>query len=234
MNKSFFLWCCTCTLGAALLQAQEPFQIPSTGTWTIDIRSAQDATAGDPISESPPSNPKKSGPIRAIRVVQTGTLRKDTIVWSNGTTSDLWRIDGQWLGQLPKGPVVAVSIFKEDFPFDPWKPFEVQDLLAYISKGKPTETNLSGAPVLLYEGKRQKATHSSPATAEAPRQLTTYQTQLWVDPKTRLPVAIKDDEFYYIFRFSNDPVLPLQPSADFCQEKDRFVKRSRVPVPQPR
>lgn len=212
-----------CTFTAASLQAEEPVRLPPQGLWTIDVRSA--------TPEKPPVKTtiaQAPGTLCTIRVSTDGNLRQDIISWSNGKTYELWRIGREWVGHMPPhGGVVMVKIFTESSPFEPWMPLEEKDLLSYTDGVNPVEANFGGAQVLLYRSKRQR-----PPTLEPKQAPGVYIAELWVDPKTRLPLALKNDDCHYLFTFSDQPPPALKAPEEFMKEMERFERQSRVPKPQ--
>lgn len=212
--------------------AQKLAEMPASGSWIIQIRGIGEHGSRTTQSEAAQGSPA----IRTIQVTLSGDLRRDIIAWSNGKTSEFWKIRGYWVGDLPGAGVVVLSILKMPdgtAPTDPWKAFETSELLAYTTGVTPKETEVEGVPALLYEAKREQRFFALDPSEVVPPPVS-YRTQLWVDANTRRPLALKDADTLYSFTFSDQPAGPLVAPAEARKEVDRFERRSRTPIPQHR
>ena len=230
-----------CLLAANSLRAEPPLiRMPSSGSWTIEVQPVvASASAKKESKKAKDGAGQESDPmVRSIHVVVQQGLRNDVIHWNNGLISELWRIDGKWVGKMPRGDLVVLEAIQSFFstfgsPFGSWKAFEEKELATYTVNASIREVDYKGTPILLYESKREgeRPIASPTALLDDPVQAdpVTYPTALWVDKESLLPLAVKDGKWVYLFRFSNQvPKLPELP-AKFVQELKEYKTRSRVP-----
>jgi hypothetical protein len=227
MNTAFKTagFACITALVASVgqLHAQEAVKMPGTSaSWVVDV--GKDPHTGKGLSS-----------IQEIQVTLDGDVRRDVIRWRDGRSSEVWRINGTWIGELPNGEIAALDIFGQFSPFGEWRGWDDGLLARYTQGAAESKVEFEGRPAILYQKELEQVMEvpfSSTDENPTPR---IYTAKLWVDPETRLPIALDDDGPLYAFQFSDKPPkTPLEPPQKFLKHLEEFEQRSRVPVPQKR
>jgi hypothetical protein len=231
-----------CVVFSAPAHAQQPaVRMPrGNASWVVDIKplveadtEKEDPTDADSMIP-PESTDAGLAVLKSIRVTQAGDLRRDELRWSDGRSTDLWFMGGKWVAELRTGDIAALEIFGEFRPFRDWEIFSAAQLEGFTRGAAVSEAKFKGKPAILYATKlkRQPIPAGMMDGDEPPPE--EYAARLWVDPATRLPLAIDNGELLYRFRFSNPPPEAIRPPDKFIAELKRYLRRSSVPEPQER
>jgi hypothetical protein len=231
-----------CLVFSASAHAQQPpVRMPQgNASWVVDIKPLvkADIENEDPMDEDSmvASDAGDAGlaVLKSIRVTQAGDLRRDELRWSDGRSTDLWFMGGKWVAELRTGDIAALEIFGEFRPFRDWEIFSAAQLGRFTRGAVVSEAKFKGKPAILYATKLRRQQIPAGMMDGEDSSPEEYAARLWVDPATRLPLAIDNGELLYRFRFSNAPPEEIRPPEKFIAELKRYLRRSSVPKPQER
>jgi hypothetical protein len=226
-------------LGSADVRAEPLVRMPDqTGSWKIDLRpaNAPEPPAGNaapiPQPAMPPLQMLKE--LKSIEVTLGGGLRRDVLKWSDGSDTELWKINGKRIEiNSSKRASVSPDFVSVGSLFGTWKAFEPAEFEPYTRDAVISTGEYKGKPAIIYENKRVTGLPTLPGAApNAHASSITTLTKLWVDPDTHYPIALKDSETLYTFHFSDSPPVQLTPPQSCLDELDRYKRLSGVPVPR--
>ncbi len=143
---------------------------------------------------------------KKITITVAGKIRRDSILWSDGKTSELWWTRDKslalWEHNLADNQVI---LLRGDLinPVCPRLLFLTEESLSWISDKARVKTKDVG-PVQ-YEA----TVVVEPATVEAPAISARFKA--WVDPQTLLPLKMDDETALYTLKFfprpKDDPMV---------------------------
>jgi hypothetical protein len=215
----------------ASLRAQEAVQMPGpVGSWSIGILRNPDSGT-DSQTARPDTNPN-TAEVQSIRVTLDGDTRRDVITWQNGRTSELWKIRDTWIGELPGGEVAALEVFGEFLPFGEWRDWNAQSLTAFTREAATREDKFHGRPAILHEKEIVEQSMPFDSFDDAPPRR--FTAKFWIDPSTRLPIALDHGGTIYTFEFYDARPESLTPPEKILETLGTFERRSSVPKPQTR
>ena len=174
--------------------------------------------------------PKRYHPRRLIKVegASDGKIRQETRTWSDGAVTEAWALPGITLFQNP-------TLLPEDIQiYEAGSGFEAGDgilnsftELAWISEENyQKRATYKGRPVDHYAassrtGEREQAAGGSSRSAEM---------QAWIDPQTRLPVALLRGTELREYTFTANASATLTPPRVFQEFLKQLQKlRSKPP-----
>ena len=226
-------------LGGVSVRAEPLVRMPSlTGSWKIDLRpanvpepppakAAKAARATQPAMPPPPMLKE----LKSIEVTLSGELRRDVLKWSDGTDTELWKINGKRIEINSSGRAsVAPDFVSVGTLFGKWKAFEPAEFEPYTRDAVTSTGEYKGKPAIIYENKQLKGLPTLPGAPNAHATSVTTLTKLWVDPDTHYPLALIDSETLYTFHFSDSPPIQLTPPESSLDELDRYKRLSSMPV----
>jgi hypothetical protein len=215
------------------LDAQEAVKMPETSSsWMVGIHRNSDAGAVSGTGSQPARTETNTAEVQSIRVTLDGDTRRDVITWRNGRTSELWKIRDTWIGELPGGEVAALEVFGEFPPFGEWRDWNAESLAAFTQEAATRGDKFHGRPAMLYE--KEIVEQRMPFDAFDDASPHRFTAKFWIDPSTRLPIALDHGGTIYTFEFHDVPPESLSPPEKILETLSTFERRSSVPKPQKR
>lgn len=211
MNKTFLLL--ALLLSPLLVVAQQPIShdvnFPTgDAAWTVQIERLQKVPAE--------SGPKSVPEPREIDVVRKGNVRRDTIAWSDGSTSQYW-----W--KLSPGMVL--------FRVKPSEPLFFM-LPSQLGNRRYDASNFSWVNAKTYrkegsaDGQAVREYHIKIKDPELDR-VKIFNAE--ISAATGLPVTWSDDDWKATFQFKAVPAETLTIPSEYQAEFDRIVQ-SQAPA----
>lgn len=190
--------------------------VPENAAWILSVsegKTEPTKAPSEPMGAVNPQSAAKTLALREIRVTKTGKLKRDIISYGNGTTVEVWYVNGvlftpdsnQQLTaydykavQSQFGNKLGNAIVSAGFTGLDWLSLEDYDQVV-IYQGQPCYHYGIKAP------QRQLPPKSMPSTAPP-----LLSAEAWINAKTGLPVAYTTgDGKVYTYRFLDSPTTPL-------------------------
>jgi len=204
---------CFCTPGQSRGQAlpatvRPALKFPQIGKWTIRVtlRDAPSPTPSPGQAKAP--KPAGSKMLTSIDVTADANpeLRREIAKWSDGSTTELWKIDGAWYCMASDNHQVIGMNSPGGGNFVPyWKSFTAGDFLRIVSSGTGVLTTYYSTPALLYTGvHKENGTNfiaPSPDSKTGNGSAPVFSTPegLFVNPQTSYPIAYYNPIAVYAF-----------------------------------
>jgi hypothetical protein len=190
--------------------------VPENAAWILSVsdgKAQSPTTPNQRMGVGAPQSAAKNPGLREIRVTKTGNLKRDIVSYGNGTTVEVWYVDGvlftpdsnQQLTvfnykavQAQYGNGLGNAIVSAGFTGLDWLDLKDYDQVVFYQ----------GQPCYHYGIKvqqRQLLPKGTPPTAPP-----LLSAEAWINAKTALPVAYTDgDGKVYTYRFLDSPAAPL-------------------------
>lgn len=217
MNNSYQLWWSLCLVGAlagwcgqlkAASDGPEMAMLPDPVEWTVDIRPNE---PGADVARTVP------GGIVREQVSRSGSRRRIIMTSYNGKEAESWVL-GQWL--LMRHPLWPEGRYSPVPLADPTAQGMIADL--------PEVTE--ALKVALYKGEENyegKKAHLFETPGEP-------KTKVWMDPRTRLPLALVTEKYTRKYKFESGRIAMPRPSAEVIEKAKLFNQRldTDIEIPQ--
>lgn len=188
--------------------------VPGNAAWILSVSGGKEQAplSGQPMSTGSPQAAAKNPGLREIRVTKTGNLKRDIVSYGNGTTVEVWYIDGVLFTpdsnqqptvfnykavQAQYGNSLGNAMVSAGFTGLDWLDLKYYDQVVFYQ----------GQSCYHY-GIKTKQTSAFNAPPETPAQ--TLNAEAWINAKTGLPVAYTaGDGKLYMYRFLDPPTTSL-------------------------
>jgi len=231
----------TLSVAATDLSPQFPVRMPTEkGSWKITIEREDSPQPPPPKTGSAGALTMASIPAqiaKSITVDLDPPLRRDVIEFADGLKKELWRIGGLWFIETDQG-IVALTIIGFGANYAEWHSFDANQFDWVTEKNGKGIVEFKGKQALLYE--TGEALAPLPTTVKgylvttgdgAPKKISEPMTRLWIDAESHLPLALKEGDRTYVFKFGKAAFDLLKVPERFLKESQRFETMSRVPPP---
>jgi hypothetical protein len=221
MNKGYLLL----PFIASISLNSSAFADPLVALPASSIACSVDLTASASPSGAPPA---PTGRIKHIEITRDGDLQRDIVTWSDGSSSETWRIfDVRLLVADNKASANSVNVYALDSSqaagFTPRILALNLRSFSWISPGRLVgKENKDGKEVFRY---RAPVLVPGFLPRDPPRQVI-YQA--WIDAKTLIPVALDDSDDTYKLAFSAPPTEPLILPERFKKIVDYYTRANAV------
>jgi len=227
---------CLCSLTQGHGQSVQPQPQPLVrlpdqgGHWVVQFKPPMPAHPPKPsVSGTTAGQAPGDAPVIVtfIDVVSSGNLRRDKILWSNGTSSEFWNIKGDWLVQIRDRDIVGFGLLI-DHQYKGWQPLTSSLLQGIATTGTSSISKYHGATAVLYRARRAVKLPDFPMTGH----LTLVAVELYVNPKSLYPIAYRDQDGDYIFSDITEGITqPLVAPDRFLHEAKRTQDARYIPPP---
>jgi hypothetical protein len=170
---------------------------------------AAPANTAQPPSQDPLIPPSKK--MVELDAVDTGTVRKDTLTFSDGSSQDIWRLQSYRFSVSPAHPD-SVIIDVVTAATNPGASYQYQDAADFSELNWITAATYQG--IQMRGGKKCYAYKLDDQTA-------------WIDAATRLPVYFKSKVMQVTYTWSGPPDAPLQLPSNFTDKLAKFKRAQR-------
>lgn len=228
MNKHILISACFAWVAAGpLATAQELIKLPP-GNFSCEVKVTPRSLPKPAAPGEPPAPPH----VAKIKIVRTGNIRRDTVAWSDNSTSEVWslcreglavtevrRENGEKYIQVLSGTLrdsfsPRILLLTPETLFWITRTARVQDSSG-TEENPPVHYRQTIAPPSSRPGQ--------PRTPEGGNQGPPRVLQAWIDPATLLPVKLDDGTALYELSFSNElPETPLQIPTDLDAQLRRW------------
>ena len=195
-----FLWLLLLTGGAIeIVTAQEKTSArvvfpKGTASWTVTV-----TDPGNGVTNSTEEASRRPLTVTRIETLQTPSCRRDLFTWSDGRTSQVWRIADCVLHKGMEGDDIYVGK-GEGPPLDSEEVLFTQGTFAWAALTTPEKgRKYNGKPILDF--KRETA-DSGPGEGVLPY-------EIYADPYTLAPIAFIEGGRLYEFAFGSAPASDL-------------------------
>lgn len=169
------------------------------------------------IRKPDPAHPewRYSPVVKKIVITKVGNIRRDTIVWSDNTLTQLWNITDKGVSLEEKMFGARKNIYVllgdlRDQACPPLLHFDAESVSWITEKAQGADSNPDTAF-------HYQANMVLPSIPPSPPRNVLYQA--WIDPKTLLPLKFDDGDALYVLTFSGDaPTGPLVLPGDVQTE----------------
>jgi len=239
---------CVCALTQSQGQLLQPqvktlVRLPEQGGhWTVQFKPrtpshphAQGASGanGGQTPVAPPVT------LNSIDVVSTKDVRRDRIQWSNGSTTDVWKIKGEWFFPFSKDEVMTMNTFPGAHIYTGWKAFDNDELQQIAKSGTGTLTEYRQMPVIYYGSVRTEQAVNFLTSIEsiirAPKTPAPPPTKtalgLFVDPQTLYPIVYRESTGDYSFTNITEGPQTLEVPQIFAHVARRSQDSRYIPKP---
>ena len=234
---------CLCALtqgrGQSLPTQPRPLvRLPQNGgTWTIQFKPRTPAAPTPKPGQARVAGPKT---LQSISVVSTRDLRRERLQWSDGTSSELWKINGEWFFADQGQPAQSVNVIPGGHIYTDWKSFDNNQLQQLAKSGTGVLTAYYNTPALLYTATRAEEVisystsldgilkagkTSGPSSIKSPM-------GLYVNPETSYPIAYLDLNGDYVFSNVTEGLAEnLVVPPDFARVVKLSIDAAYIPKP---
>jgi hypothetical protein len=199
--------------GEALPATARPtVKLPQNGKWTIQF-SLRDAPTPSP-SPGQRQAPKlaRTKSLKSIDVTANANpeLRREIVHWSDGSSTELWKIQGAWYCAADRNQVIGLNSFGGGNFVPYWKSFTAGEFLRIVSSGTGILTTYYSTPALLYTGvHKENGTNYIPPspdskTGNGSAPVFSTPEGLFVNPQTSYPIAYYNLLAVYAFNNITD------------------------------
>lgn len=229
MNKfllplAFLLPCVLCAAPAV--------KLPS-GDFSCSVTAIPRATKPESPEPPPPKKPGGGTPrvLKKLDVVRVGNIRRDTVGWSDGSTSVVWGLVNEKLLVTERTSLSGkkrVQVFAGVFR-DTVEPLLLrfdQESISWISDEYLVSKGDPDGSLLHYK-------REIPQQVQPGEKPWSEVFQAWIDPKSRMPVKFDDGRATYILKFSADPpreslAIPGNLQSELNRWKDAFQPHAHL------
>lgn len=170
--------------------------------------------------------------IKKVEVAQDENFRRDQVTFSDGSQTEYWRIKGFWVipdthGDLRTTPASGWSDFYQD-----WRAFNGDQLQSLSLDGPSKPGEIKGITCQVFESFSIFNPRSSRLPKETPAKA---KTLLWLDPASRYPIAVREGNRLYAFKFKEDAEQPvLTPPEIYLKAQEEHAKLVPPPKNKPK
>lgn len=184
--------------------------MPDRGQWTITLDYSElekSSTAGTSAASPKNGDPLLAHSLQQIQTVKTGHLKRDILINRDGTTTEIWYVDGENI--LSPGPSGDICVSDN-------KTFEPDSSVKGIFRKIGNLTISFGFPGCDWLNLKYYDKVSTDGTAPSYHYILqeggVVAAEAWIDTKTYLPIKYASGQVNYIYAFggtpSEDLVLP--------------------------
>jgi len=190
--------------------------VPENAAWILSVsegKGRSTTTQNQPMGKGVLQAAAKNPELKEIHVTKTGTLKRDILSYGNGTTAEVWYVDGvlftpdsnqqltvfNYNGvQAQFGNQLGNAMVSAGFTGLDWLNLKYYDQFVFY-QGQPCYHYGIKVP------QRQLVPESVPPTAAV-----SLSAEAWINVKTGMPVAYTGgDGKVYTYRFLDPPTVPL-------------------------
>lgn len=209
MNKHILISACLAwMLAGPLATAQELIKLPP-GNFSCEVKVTPRSLPKPAAPGEPPAPPH----VAKIKIVRTGNIRRDTVAWSDNSSSEIWSLCREGLAVTEvrrndgtKNIHVLSGTLRDSF--SPRILLFTPETLFWITRTARVHDESGGEenPPIHY---RQTIVPPSskpglPRMPEGVNQGPPRVLQAWIDPTTLLPIKLDDGTALYELSFSTD------------------------------
>ena len=177
--------------------------------WSVAFENTA-APTPTPAAGVPPATPPKK-PVK-VDIVRQGNLRRDTVVCSDGTTTQIWWCENPPVAMFDNGPKDHVSSMRASSMAQ----------VRYDASSFEWVGAKSFAGMKPYKGKPGQY-YEMEVIDDNDGEKTKRTLRAWIDPETHKPLALDNGFNKVAFLFRDDiPVEPLQMPANFLEKYRRL------------
>jgi len=232
---------CALTQGRGQLlqpQAKTLVRLPERGGhWTIQFK-PRTSTRPAPVPGTNGEQVQTAGPatMKSVDVVSSGDVRRDRIQMSDGITTEVWKIKGEWFFPVRKDEIRSMNVYHGANIYPGWKKFEDGELQQLAKSGTGTPTVYRNMPVMYY-GSVSIENHLS-FIMDINNLTNNYRPSaiktavgLFVDPETLFPIVYRDPSGDYVFNNITEGPQNLEVPAKYAFIAKSSQDMSYVPKP---
>lgn len=256
MNK--YLWILVSALAFSSARSEAPLpppkppllaRLPAYASWVEKIATPSEEPQAENMDGG--STPTKRT-LKEVKVIKGPRNRQITKKWSDGLTTEIWVCGDIVLQEEPGLKSIYISTAASrsaspmsfganhsnaDFPDLEWispsnyvgtKPY--QGKVCYVFQTKDTSAELKKSEALAASLPRAESSANS-SESQSPAPTLQISKTAWIDPETRLPVALNDGIYLRTYTFLDPPSHDPQPPQRFIKAWEKYEAAARGPIP---
>ena len=201
-------------------------KMPDWCSWTVTYKSKHAVAA---TGKTPAGTDDRLDPIKQIDVTKAGDVRRDLELDETNTTLDRWTVKGVEMYLYPGSAtsIVVVNAATDGNALN----FHNADFggMPDLSLQNYVDAVKFGGTECYHFFLKHTRPEGDTMTINAAERAETHNREIWIDVKTKLPVAFDDGESIRLYTFSPQRPAPLTLPANFAAELQHYQEVAKEP-----